>query len=101
MRTPALGDHFRSVEIHGAKIPVALQDAMSWRAQAESECQARVILGTAETEIVHSFFEAARTMNLGGIAGFTAPAWASNVVAPDEGSETPQGMVTAYRFTAL
>ncbi len=55
------GIDVRSVEIRDVKIPVALQDAMSRQAQAERERQARVILGTAEAEIAHSFVEAART----------------------------------------
>jgi regulator of protease activity HflC (stomatin/prohibitin superfamily) len=55
------GIEVRSVEIRDVKIPVALQDAMSRQAQAERERQARVILGTAEAEIAHSFVEAART----------------------------------------
>jgi regulator of protease activity HflC (stomatin/prohibitin superfamily) len=40
-------------------IPAALEDAMSRQAQAERERQARIILGTAETEIAHKFVEAA------------------------------------------
>ncbi len=55
------GIEVRSVEIRDVKIPVALQDAMSRQAQAERERQARVILGTAEAEIAHSFVEASRT----------------------------------------
>jgi regulator of protease activity HflC (stomatin/prohibitin superfamily) len=55
------GIDVKSVEIRDVKIPVALQDAMSRQAQAERERQARVILGTAEAEIAHSFVEAART----------------------------------------
>ena len=39
-------------------IPVALSDAMSKQAQAERERQARIILGTAETEISQKFAEA-------------------------------------------
>ncbi len=55
------GIEVRSVELRDVRIPVALQDAMSRQAQAERERQARVILGTAEAEIAHSFVEAART----------------------------------------
>ena len=40
-------------------IPQALEDAMSRQAQAERERQARIILGTAETEIADKFAEAA------------------------------------------
>ena len=60
-KTADWGIEVRSVEIRDVKIPVALQDAMSRQAQAERERQARVILGTAEAEIAHSFVEAART----------------------------------------
>ncbi|HDP95368.1 MAG TPA: slipin family protein [Candidatus Aminicenantes bacterium] len=41
-------------------IPVNLANAMSKRAQAERERQARVILGTAETEIAEKFAQASR-----------------------------------------
>ena len=41
-------------------IPVNLSNAMSKRAQAERERQARVILGTAETEIAAKFAQASR-----------------------------------------
>jgi len=41
-------------------IPVNLCNAMSKRAQAERERQARVILGTAETEIAEKFAQASR-----------------------------------------
>jgi hypothetical protein len=40
-------------------IPQALEDAMSRRAQAEREKQARVILGDAEVEIAQKFSRAA------------------------------------------
>src|SRR5512138_1578096 len=49
----------QSVEIRDVIIPAALEDAMSRQAQAERERQARIILGTAETEIAHKFVEAA------------------------------------------
>src|SRR5450631_1331632 len=49
----------QSVEIRDVQIPPALQDAMSRQAQAERERQARIILGTAETEIAEKFVEAA------------------------------------------
>ncbi len=39
-------------------IPPALADAMSKQAQAERERQARIILGTAETEIAEKFARA-------------------------------------------
>jgi regulator of protease activity HflC (stomatin/prohibitin superfamily) len=47
-----------SVEIRDVKIPPDLEDAMSRQAQAERERQARVILGTAETEIAARFVAA-------------------------------------------
>ncbi len=45
----------QSVGIKDIIIPQALADAMSKKAQAERERQARVILGTAETEISEKF----------------------------------------------
>ena len=48
----------QSVEIRDVHIPQALEDAMSRQAQAERERQARIILGTAETEISTKFAEA-------------------------------------------
>ena len=53
------GIHVQSVEIRDVVIPAALEDAMSRQAQAERERQARIILGTAETEIAQKFVEAA------------------------------------------
>jgi regulator of protease activity HflC (stomatin/prohibitin superfamily) len=47
-----------SVEIRDVKIPPDLEDAMSRQAQAERERQARIILGTAETEIAARFVQA-------------------------------------------
>ena len=55
------GIQVQSVEIRDVIIPAALEDAMSRQAQAERERQARIILGTAETEIAHKFVEAADT----------------------------------------
>jgi hypothetical protein len=49
----------KSVEIRDVVIPQALEDAMSRRAQAEREKQARVILGDAEVEISRKFSDAA------------------------------------------
>lgn len=48
----------QNVGIKDIIIPQALADAMSKEAQAERERRARVILGTAETEIAHKFSEA-------------------------------------------
>ena len=53
------GIQVQSVEIRDVIIPAGLEDAMSRQAQAERERQARIILGTAETEIAHKFVEAA------------------------------------------
>jgi regulator of protease activity HflC (stomatin/prohibitin superfamily) len=57
-KTNAWGITVHSVEIRDVKIPQALEDAMSRQAQAERERQARIILGTAETEIAHRFVAA-------------------------------------------
>ncbi len=48
----------QSVGIKDITIPQALADAMSKQAQAERERRARVILGTAETEIAEKFAKA-------------------------------------------
>lgn len=48
----------QSVEIRDVHIPQALEDAMSRQAQAERERQARIILGTAETDIAGKFADA-------------------------------------------
>jgi len=53
------GIQVQSVEIRDVIIPAALEDAMSRQAQAERERQARIILGTAETEIAEKFVDAA------------------------------------------
>ena len=50
----------QNVGIKDIVIPSALSDAMSKQAQAERERQARIILGTAETEIAEKFAEASR-----------------------------------------
>lgn len=50
----------QTVGIKDVVIPKTLADAMSKQAQAERERQARVILGTAETEIAEKFEEASR-----------------------------------------
>jgi regulator of protease activity HflC (stomatin/prohibitin superfamily) len=55
------GISVQSVEIRDVIIPPALEDAMSRQAQAERERQARIILGTAETEIAAKFVEAAQS----------------------------------------
>ena len=55
------GIQVQSVEIRDVIIPKALEEAMSRQAQAERERQARIILGTAETEIAAKFVEASRS----------------------------------------
>ena len=58
-KTNPWGITVQSVEIRDVIIPESLQDAMSKQAQAERERQARIILGTAETEIAAKFVDAA------------------------------------------
>src|SRR5438132_3527780 len=58
-KTNPWGITVQSVEVRVIIIPRALEDAMSMQAQAERERQARIILGTAETEIAAKFVEAA------------------------------------------
>jgi len=57
-KTDPWGITVQSVEIRDVRIPPELEDAMSRRAQAERERQARIILGTAETEIADLFAKA-------------------------------------------
>jgi regulator of protease activity HflC (stomatin/prohibitin superfamily) len=59
-KTNPWGITVQSVELRDVIIPANLQNAMSKQAQAERERQARIILGTAETEIAAKFVEAAR-----------------------------------------
>lgn len=58
-KTNPWGITVQSVEIRDIIIPTALEDTMSKQAQAERERQARIILGTAETEIAEKFAQAA------------------------------------------
>jgi regulator of protease activity HflC (stomatin/prohibitin superfamily) len=58
-KTNDWGITVHSVEIRDVKIPQGLEEAMSRQAQAERERQARIILGTAETEIASRFVAAA------------------------------------------
>ena len=51
----------QTVGIKDITIPQGLSDAMSKQAQAERERQARVILGTAETEIAEKFAKASES----------------------------------------
>jgi len=62
------GIQVQSVEIRDVIIPKALEEAMSRQAQAERERQARIILGTAETEIASKFVAAAETYRESPIA---------------------------------
>jgi hypothetical protein len=57
-KTNPWGVTVQSVEIRDVQIPQELQDAMSREAQAQRERQARIILGTAETEISEKFAKA-------------------------------------------
>ncbi|MDF9407052.1 MAG: Modulator of FtsH protease HflK [Pelotomaculum sp. PtaB.Bin013] len=67
-RTEPWGISVQSVEIRDVIIPANLQDAMSREAQAERERKARIILGTAETEIAEKFAEAAKTYESSPVA---------------------------------
>jgi regulator of protease activity HflC (stomatin/prohibitin superfamily) len=58
-RIATWGISVQSVEIRDVVIPANLEDAMSRRAQAERERQARIILSGAEVEIANKFAEAA------------------------------------------
>jgi regulator of protease activity HflC (stomatin/prohibitin superfamily) len=59
-KTNPWGITVQSVEIRDIILPKDLEDAMSKEAQAERERHARVILGTAETEIAEKFVYAAK-----------------------------------------
>ncbi len=59
-KTNPWGITVQSVEVRDIIIPRGLEDSMSMQAQAERERQARIILGTAETEIAAKFVEAAQ-----------------------------------------
>jgi regulator of protease activity HflC (stomatin/prohibitin superfamily) len=67
-KTNPWGITVQSVEIRDVQIPAQLQDAMSREAQAERERRARVILGTAETEIADKFAMAAFTYKDNSVA---------------------------------
>jgi regulator of protease activity HflC (stomatin/prohibitin superfamily) len=67
-KTGPWGITVQSVEIRDVNIPKELEDAMSRRAQAERERQARIILGTAETEISDKFAQAAQVYHDNPIA---------------------------------
>jgi regulator of protease activity HflC (stomatin/prohibitin superfamily) len=67
-KTSPWGITVQSVEIRDVQLPKELEDAMSRRAQAERERQARIILGTAETEISEKFAKAAEVYQHNPIA---------------------------------
>ncbi len=58
-KTAEWGVGIISVEIRDVAIPPGLQDAMSRRAQAEREREARIILGSSEKQIAQTFVDAA------------------------------------------
>src|SRR3954462_9347984 len=60
-RSNPWGVTVQSVEMRDIIIPASLQDAMSREAQASREKSARIILGQAEVEIAHLFFEASKS----------------------------------------
>jgi regulator of protease activity HflC (stomatin/prohibitin superfamily) len=60
-RSNPWGVTVQSVEMRDIVIPASLQDALSREAQASREKSARIILGQAEVEIAHLFFEAAKS----------------------------------------
>ncbi|MFN2635995.1 MAG: slipin family protein [Gemmatimonadaceae bacterium] len=60
-RSNPWGVTVQSVEMRDIIIPASLQDAMSREAQASREKSARIILGQAEVEIAHLFFDAAKS----------------------------------------
>lgn len=59
-KTNPWGVTVQSVEIRDVQIPQGLEDAMSREAQAQRERHARIILGTAETEISEKFAQASQ-----------------------------------------
>jgi regulator of protease activity HflC (stomatin/prohibitin superfamily) len=61
LKTAEWGVAAMSVEIRDVAIPAGLQDAMSRRAQAAREKEARIILGESEEQIAKTFVEAAET----------------------------------------
>ena len=67
-KTNPWGITVQSVEIRDVQIPQQLEDAMSQQAQAERERQARIILGTAETEISAKFAQAAQVYSKDPVA---------------------------------
>jgi regulator of protease activity HflC (stomatin/prohibitin superfamily) len=60
-KTSEWGITVQSVEIRDVKIPAALEDAMSRKAQADREKEARVILAESETLVAERMVAAAQT----------------------------------------
>ena len=59
-KTSQWGITIQSIEIRDITIPEQLQNAMSKKAQAEREKEARIIMGEAEVELAHKFSEASK-----------------------------------------
>ncbi len=59
-KTGEWGVTVQSVEIRDVRIPGALEDAMSRKAQADREKEARIILAQAEEQVAHEMAKAAR-----------------------------------------
>jgi len=59
-KTSDWGITVQSVEIRDVRIPSALEDAMSRKAQADREKEARIILATSETRVAEEMDKAAR-----------------------------------------
>lgn len=72
-KTNPWGVTVQSVEIRDVQIPQGLEDAMSREAQAQRERHARIILGTAETEISEKFAQASQMYKDNPIACTCAP----------------------------
>ena len=60
-KTTGWGVTVQSVEIRDVRIPGALEDAMSRKAQAEREREARIILAESEQQVAHEMVNAAKT----------------------------------------
>ena len=82
-KTNPWGITVQSVEIRDVHIPQELEDAMRRQAQAERERQARIILGTAETEIAAKF--AARRRGVREQSRGAAPAGDEHALRGDQG----------------
>ena len=82
-KTNPWGITVQSVEIRDVRIPQALEDAMSRQAQAERERQARMILGTAETEIAEQVRRGGDHVQ--GQSGGAASARDEHAVRSDQG----------------